>query len=460
MPRHSVSSANRQAVDQIVARVGAQFSLDPSDNPMVRAAVQRELARSPAGTARTGDDDDLALDLAVAKMRPTASMHVTEPRTYSRARDGRGNGRGVAFFRDVLAAREDPEARDRLMRHQAEEADGPRGPYLQRASAGMGNLAGLVVPAYITSSEMYAHAIATGRPFAEIMNRHPLPPEGATVNWPQGSAGTSAAIQTENAAASSQTMTGALGTSNVQTAAGTIQLSRQAVDRGTAIDEIVIADLLLRTASALDSQLINQASIGLNALANVSTFTSASPTGALLLTAIMTAAAGVAKSMQALGTPDACLMTEQRWLWLNSSLGTSLPLIQSPAPALPWAGSVEQPQLTYGKGPRGALPSGMPVFCDQNLPVTLGGSSNQDRCYVLSRRNMHIWLAPDGEPTDVTGSLGPNSGPLMYVSASQTQAASLSVVLSCWQYFAAAMNVYSGAIYASDGTGQVVQAGF
>ena len=362
-------------------------------------------------------------------------MHVTrEQRTYSPDSDPRG----VTFLRDVARQflMRDPEAEQRLVRHMAEERT-ERGKYLERANAGTGNFAGLVVPQYLT--DMFAPAIAAGRPFADICNGHELPPDGMTINVPLLTTATSVALQSaENAAGSSTAPNDTLLTENVQTATGNVTVSRQAIDRGTGIDEVLAEDLFSRYATSLDSTLINQAATGLNALASVVTFTSGTPSGSALYTKILGAAASVEAALLQQGTPTHVLFQSSRWWWIASQLSASWPLINTMGPAYPFSGGVMNPESSYGKGPRGVLPSGLLAVADNNIPTNLGAGTNQDRVFVVARRECHLWETP-GSP--------------VFIRADQPAAASLGVQLVTFSYFAYTFRRYPGAVACVDGTG-------
>lgn len=157
-----------------------------------------------------------------------------EERTYHAGNSGKGG----PFLRDVVRQYlfRDLDAELRLTRHMQEERV-ERGQYLTRAAgdSSTANYAGLTVPQYLT--DMYAPAIANLRPFADICNKHDLPPDGMTVNISRITTPSTVSLQaTENTAVAAGGDPGfddTLLTENVQTAAGQETLSRQALDRGT-----------------------------------------------------------------------------------------------------------------------------------------------------------------------------------------------------------------------------------
>src|SRR5262249_42957791 len=148
-------------------------------------------------------------------------------------------------------------------------------------------------PQYLV--DLTAPAVAARRPLADNMTSHPLPAEGMSFVVPTITTATSAAVQaTQLTAVSATSMAEIDLTISVQTAAGQQNVSRQAAERSR-VDEFVMSDLMARVATALDSQIINQATVGLSAVAasSLGAFPSTSPTGALLYPKILAAANGV-----------------------------------------------------------------------------------------------------------------------------------------------------------------------
>lgn len=373
--------------------------------------------------------------------RAAASLTVgRNERTYRPDTDRKG----AQFLRDVARSflLRDAEAQHRLDQHMAEERV-ERGQYLQERAAGdatTSSFVGLVVPQYLT--DMYAPAIAAMRPFADICNHHDLPPSGMTVNialvtTPSGVALTASELP---AGVQATSMNDTLLTENVQTAAGQQTLSRQAIDRGTGIEEVAMQDLFKRYATTLDSTLINQAVTGVSALANAAqrAYTTTVPTAAGLYPKILGATSDVEAALLAQAIPSHAVMHSRRWYWLASQLGTTFPLINTMGTALPWSGGVMNPDSAYDKGSRGVLPSGLQVCVDNNVPTNLGAGTNQDEVYVVASDECHLWEDP--------------SAPV-YIRAEQPKAAQLGVLLVLYGYFAFTLRRYASAIGSIGGTG-------
>ena len=360
----------------------------------------------------------------------------SEERTYHE-----GNCRGGGpFVRDVLNAFlfRDLQAEQRLSRHMQEERV-ERGAYLQRAAgdATTGAFAGLTVPAYLT--EMYAPAIAARRPFADAITKLPLPANGMTVNISRITTATSAALQaTQLTAVSATSIDDTLLTENVQTAAGQQTLSRQAIERGTGIEDVVMNDLQRRYATALDSTLITQATSGLLAVATDVAYTDTTPTGAELYPKLLAAASASEIALLGQATPDLVVMHPRRWYWLQSQLTSTWPLVGQPNIAPQQIGT--NYAARYGSGFAGVLPNGMAVVKDANMPTNLGAGTNEDSIVVVPTEESYLWEDP--------------SAP-QFIRAEQAAAANLGVLLVLYGYFAYTFRRYDNSHQEITGSGLV-----
>jgi hypothetical protein len=354
-----------------------------------------------------------------------------EERTYHK-----GNARGGGpFLRDVLAQflYRDLEAEQRLARHMQEERV-ERGQYLERA-VGTGAFAGLTVPQYLT--ELYAPAIAARRPFADAITRLDLPAQGMTVNISRITTASGVALQaSENAAATNTDMDDTLLTENVQTAAGQQTLSRQAIDRGAGIEDVVMRDLQRRYATTLDSTLINQATTGLAAVATTNTYDDTTPTFAELYPKVIGAMAGSEAALLGQASPDLAVMHSRRWYWMAKEMTSTWPAINSQG--IPTQASGVNFNERYGAGFRGMLPNGTPVVVDNNVPVNLGTATSQDEIYVVPTEESYLWEDP-GAP--------------QFIRAEQAAAANVGVLLVLYGYFAYTLRRYANSHQAVRGTG-------
>ena len=349
---------------------------------------------------------------------------VAEARTYSRETDPRGG----QFLRDVAHQLTDPGAAERLNRHMQEELV-ERGQYLSRA-AGTGAFAGLTVPQYLT--DMYAVAARAMRPFANICNHHDLPPDGMTLNLSRITTATTAAVQaSENTAVSETNIDDTLLTINVQTIAGQQTLSRQAIERGTGTEDVMVEDLIRAYATTLDNTLINQATNGLTNVALNVAYTDATPTAAELWPKILNAVANVEGVLLGGGAASHAIMHSRRWAWMQSQVGTSWPFIAQPG--IPTQAGGQNDGVAYDAGVRGTLPNGLRVIVDNNISTTLGAGT-EDEIYVVPTSECHLWEDPNAP---------------MLIRAEQPAAASLGVLFVVYGYVA-----YTFARYTS-GTGKI-----
>jgi hypothetical protein len=354
---------------------------------------------------------------------------------------------GGRFLLDVARnwLHRDPGAGDRLARHQREvEVDRPGWSARAAGDSTTSNWAGLTVPQYLT--DMFAPAVANLRPLADHATHHDLPPQGMTVNISLITTPSQVALQPtgELNAVAAQTIDDTLLTENVQTAAGQVTLSRQAIDRGTGIEEATTGDLFRRYASALDSTIINQASTGITNLAQSTSVTGAT-TPQQLWPLIYQANSLLEQALVGVASPDYLVMHSRRFNWFVSTLGSTWPLIGGQGVPAQSGGVIPVGGNEYGSGVRAILPSGLKIIVDNNVPTNLGASTNQDEIYVIASPEVHLWEDPDA--------------PVM-IRAEQPKAAQLGVLLVLYGYFAYTVRRYTNNPGKLAGTGLVAPAGF
>jgi hypothetical protein len=394
----------------------------------LRAAKELEDSNDVLLSTRTADKSTEAKLPAYDRVARVGS----EERTYNRGNDhGGGN-----FLKDILAQHlyRDPQAEQRLMRHMSEERV-ERGQVVTRA-AGTGAFAGLTVPQYLV--DMKAPAVAARRPFADICNKHALPADGMTVNISRITTATGVALQSsENSAVQETNIDDTLLTVSVQTAAGQQTISRQAIDRGTGIEETVMDDLFRRYATTLDSTLLNQATTGLSAVAQSVAYTDASPTTAELWPKFHNALANSEAALLGQARPDFVVMHSRRWYWMQSQVGTSFPFIGQPG--INGNHGAEALAAKYGDGARGTLPGGTVVIVDNNVSTAFG--TNEDEIYVVASDECHLWEDP--------------SAPV-FIRAEQPAAASLGVLLVLYGYFGYTFSRFTNGQSKIAGTGLIL----
>lgn len=355
---------------------------------------------------------------------------ISEPATY-RA----DNQREHSFLMDAARAQVsgDFEARERIQRHMAETRD-----------VGTGAFTGLVIPQYLT--ELVAPNLRAMRPLADNVRKLTLPDDGMTVNIARITTATAVAAQgSENAAVQETDMDDTLLTVDVRTYAGQQDISRQAIDRGTGIEDVVVQDLIADYHTKLDSAIINgdassgthrgiRSTSGIGAV----TYTDASPTGAELFPKIFEATSLVASSIFAPAT--ALVMHSRRWNWLLKERdGSNRPLVVP---------EVNGPFNAFGvtESTFGAFVGnigGVPVLIDNNLPTNLGAGTNEDIILAVNLNELFLWEQPNSP---------------LFLRFEETNGANLTVKAVVYGYSAFTAGRYPGASATIGGTGLVTPA--
>lgn len=431
--RASVESGDATVTADDIKAVAAKRALVDTKIDEARA----EVADLDAEIAREAEVADLAKRTAPAAPRPSYD-EVARVGAEKRAYNPESDPTGKTFLRDVALAAISPfgPSRERIERHMREEQV-ERGEQLVRA-AGTGAFAGLVVPQYLT--DLVAPAAAAARPFADICNKHALPADGTSVNISRITTATSAAAQSsENSAVSETNIDDTLLTENLFTVAGQQTLSRQAIDRGTGTEDVTLNDLVRRYHSALDSKLLNDATTGLTNVAQSVPYTDASPTAAELYPKVLQAQSQLEAVMLDQGVGDLyAVMHSRRWAWMQSQVGTSWPFIGQPGYGAQQGGA--NLATGYGQGVRGILPNGIKVIVDNNIATNLGVGTNEDEIYIVNAAELHLWE---------------DASAPMFIRAEQPSAASLGVLLVVYGYAAYSFRRYTNGHQKIAGTGLV-----
>jgi HK97 family phage major capsid protein len=442
-----IAQLNASALEK-VARMqaiveGAQAANRANLNETEQAeynGLKSDVAALSARVIDLGETEERERTAAEVAERLTAGggARVTnEPRVYSRE----AARQGVSFFRDLKNKADDPEASARLARHQREMADAVA--QLEQRDVGTGAFSGLVVPQYLT--DLVAPLRRAGRPVGDIANKHPLPPEGMTVNISRITTGSGVAVQTgENVGATEVDMDDTLLTVDVRTLAGMQDVSRQAIDRGTGIDDVVIQDLTRAYNTELDNQLLNGSGAagqhrGIRNVVGIIpvTYTDATPTAAELYPKqadlIQQIQAGVFMGISHF------VMHPRRWWWIAKELGATFPLLQMPGTAPQVAGNAGD--TSYEATNR--LLFGVPVILDGNIPVNLGAGVNEDVILGVTAEELHLWEDADAP---------------MLIRAEQAIASQLSVRFVLFGYSAFTAGRYPAAHGTVSGTGLITPA--
>ena len=428
----AADAEDRDVTDEELGQVrGLREQIDAVEERMSEESAEEE-RRSRARDA----------DLSDSRGRETATpgrapaVVTSEPRTYTREAERR---EGRSFVRDFIRATFDSDfdARDRLARHMREarvegEAEG-----IERRDVGTGAFAGLTVPQYLV--DLVAPLARAARPFADICRSLTLPSDGMTVNISRITTGTAVAAQaTENTGVQETDADDTLLTVNVRTIAGMQDVSRQAIDRSTGADEIIVADLVAAYNAELDRQCIHSDGTGgthvglVNVSGNVDvTYDDASPTAAELYPKLADAIQQVQSNVY-MGVTH-FLMHPRRWWWVASQVGSTFPFLQIPGAPQGAAGQVGG--TAYGEAGRQIL--GVPVVLDGNIATNLGAGA-EDAIFAVTAPECFLWETP-GSP--------------LLIRADQPLANQLSVRLVVYAYSAFTAGRYPKANAHVAGTG-------
>ena len=417
------------------------------------AGIKDKLARARKIQSQESELDSalnatpIATEAARGESNRTASIQVgREARTYSKDTDPQG----AMFFSDIINqfVSNDVRAADRLGRHIREEQVERAGEsWVKRSSSGVGTSAfsGLTVPQYLI--DMVAPAVANMRPFADKANKHPLPSQGMSVNISRITTAATAALQAAELDGVSNTdMDDTLLTIPVLTAAGEQLVSRQAIERGAGIEDVILQDLMRRYNTVVDNTLLNQATHGMTNIANKTHFSPTAATAELLYPAIVGAVSQSATATRGVAKPDFALMHPRRWYWLQSAMVSTWPAFGQPG-IMPRNVGANGDQAYDGPGYDGRLPCGVNVIVDANVTTAATGDSGsgEDEIYVGSLSEVHLWE---------------DAGAPVFIRAEQPSVASLGVNLVVYGYFAYTMERYALAFQGLDGTGMEAPSGF
>ena len=302
-----------------------------------------------------------------------------------------------SFFQDYYAVKyqmgDTRGAAERLQRHDNELRSGVHGSEFR--DVGTAAFGALVVPQYLP--EMYAEVLRAGRITANLCTPHDLPPEGMTMTIPRGTSGTTAGAQSsENTNVNESDFDDTDLVVSVRTYAGQQDISRQAIERGRGVDEIIYMDLAGAYAATLDADIINGPNsagrhLGIYGTTGVLTVTSTISNSVTNVLSKVAEAIAQVNSTRFLPA-DAVIMHPRRWGWLVSPKGDS----GSRPYVLP---RENMPQNSFGVGEPAAYGFvgsiyGVPCYTDANIPTTVTTGSTgdaQDIIIVAKRSDLHLW---------------------------------------------------------------------
>ena len=348
-----------------------------------------------------------------------------EERTY------RPNGEH-SFIRDAFAAQVlgDFDARERIARHSQEEK-------IEKRDVGTAAFAGLVVPQFLT--DLAAPFARAGRPFMDVSRKHALPASGMVLSISKVTTGSATAVQTQGSAVQETDMDDTKLDVDVVTIAGQQNVSRQALERGTGIDSLVMADLVAAYHTNLDKLNVDTSATSLTAtISQVVTFTSGSPTVAELYPKIMDGIQRIQTNYFA--GPNFILMHPRRLAFILAALDQNdrplaLPTSNGPQNAF----SVGDGSVQYGNS--GYTIAGLPVITDANVRTNNGVGTNEDVIIIGNTQESHLWETSGGSP--------------FMLRFEDVKSAELEVKMVVYGYSAYTANRYPNAFALIGGTGLV-----
>lgn len=312
----------------------------------------------------------------------------------------------------------------------------------EKRDVGTATFGGLIPPKYL--EDLFAPNVRAGRPTANAVMNLPLPDTGMSFVIPRGTTPTAVAVQaTENTAVQETDFAETDLTITVTTIAGQQDMSRQSVERGSGLDQIVFADLSADYAVKLNQQVLygtganNQVlgilrTSGINAVA----YTDATPTVGEIY-------AKIADAIQQIVTnrylpPTGIVMHPRRWAWFTAALdSTGRPLVTNTAPSNP-AGVGDA--AAYGQVV-GSI-QGLPVITDASIPTTYTAGTitggTEDVIVVARFPDLLLWE---------------NAPVPRQLRFEETAAGSLSIKLVCYGYAAFTAARYPKSVATITGTG-------
>ena len=288
-----------------------------------------------------------------------------------------------------------------------------------------------------------------GRTVADLYQGMDLPAGTDSVNIPKLTLGTLVGTQADNGAVTDQDITDTYVTAPVRTLAGQSDIAIQLLEQspvGAGFDQVILKDLAASYNQQIDIASIvgtgsNSQMKGLANIAGINnvTFTSGSPTVALLYPVLMQAVSQIAR--QRFLPPTAIVMTPQRWFWIAAGLDTAnRPLI------LPKDASAFNPMGAFDPtGVEGLVGSvaGIPIFIDANIPSNVGAGANQDTIYVAKFDDLFLF-----------------EGAMRTRVLQEVLSGTLSIRIQLYNYTAALVDRFPVSVTAINGTGLVTPAGF
>lgn len=405
---------NRDITDVEAANVAALAKeIEKLDERIVQVSEIETRKAAAAELARKVDGSKV-------ETREASPARVTrEERTY------RPDGAN-SFIRDAFAAQVlgDYDARERIARHQQEER-------IEKRDVTSANFAGLVVPQFLT--DLAAPFARAGRPLADRARRHTLPAQGLTLSISKVTTGSATAVQSEGAAVQETNIDDTKLDITVNTIAGQQNVSRQALERGTGIDSLVMADLVSAYHTKLDDELVD--ALEGNSNITMVDYNDPTPTVGELYPKILDAVQRIQTAYFA--GPNFILMHPRRLAFIlaavdNQNRPLAVPTSNGPTNAIATGSGLAQ----YGNS--GYTIAGLPVITDANCTTTFGGVTTEDVITVGNLQELHLFEA---------------AGTPFMLRFEDVKSAELEVKMVVYGYAAYTSDRYPGAFARINGSG-------
>jgi hypothetical protein len=274
----------------------------------------------------------------------------------------------------------------------------------------------------------------------DASRKHALPEAGLTISISKVTTGSATAVQSEGAAVQETNMDDTKLDVSVVTVAGQQNVSRQAIERGTNIDTLVMADLVAAYHTNLDSLNVTTSATSLtNTITQVVTYTDASPTVNELYPKIVDCIQRIQTTFFA--GPNFILMHPRRLAFILAAVDDQKRPLAVPVPNFNG-----QPAFAAGNGApvygnSGYTILGLPVITDANVTTTNGVGTDEDVIIVGNTQESHLFEQGGGDP--------------MMLRFEQPKAAELDITMIVYGYSAYTANRYPNAFALVGGTGLV-----
>lgn len=393
--RNLTEQENERSLAIVGDRATLRSQLADVDSQIASVTAERD---ADAQATRDAETTGRTVDAPVGGTRAVSPGRVgREERTYSRE-----NAWERSFFQDMYNGqfRGDGAAAERIQQHMREAR--AEGELTERAGTSSG-FVGLVPPQYLT--DQAALLARAGRPTADSVQHLQLPPSGMSIVVPRQTTGATASVQsTENTPVSNTDEVWSNLTVPVVTIAGQQVLSRQAVERGEGIDQLIFNDLYQAYNVALDQQVLSgtgSAGQMLGILNTSGVYQASAFTAAAVVTTLYPKLLGAVNAVETgrYLAPNLIVMHPRRFNWLLTQFDSQnrplvVPNMNGPFNAI---GVADAPPADTAKATPAGWIVGIPIVTDANIPTAVG-TGPEDQIIVAHKEDLLLWENGDGAP--------------------------------------------------------------